>query len=159
MTGFRFRLQRVLDFRRLQFQVAESECHRAAAKLHAIQAQEAVLAYRQSETRKAFARLPGVAGRDLCPLPGWLRCTDSQRAELHRLEQAAAQELQKRRDGLLEAMQRVRLLEKLHDRRKAEWQADFDREIEALAADSAATAYHRLQSVCKPRAASGGGTA
>ena len=35
MTTFRFRLQRVLDFRRMQFQLAESECQRAGAKLHA----------------------------------------------------------------------------------------------------------------------------
>ena len=90
----------------------------------------------KSETRKAFARLPEVAGRDLAPLAGWLRWTDSQRAQLVRLEQAATQELHKRREVLIEAQRKVRSLEKLHEHRKAEWQADFDRELEEQAADA-----------------------
>jgi flagellar biosynthesis chaperone FliJ len=137
MTTFRFRLQRVLDFRRTQFQVAESECQRAAAKLHAIQAQQAALASRRSQTRTAFAQLPEV----------W---ADKTTDHLVRLERAAAQELQKRRDALVEAQRKVRLLEKLHDHRKAQWQSDFDRETEELAADSFRPARPSPRSLSHP---------
>ena len=136
MTTFRFRLQRVLDFRRMQFQILESEYQRAAGKVHAIQAQQAALAARKSETRKAFAYLPEVAGQDLAPLPGWYRWTTRARDHLLRLEKSASQELQQRRTALIEAQRKVRLLEKLHDNRKAEWQSDFDRELEEQAADA-----------------------
>jgi flagellar export protein FliJ len=136
MNTFRFRLQRVLDYRRTQFQIAESACQRAGARVHAIRAQQAALAYRKSETRKAFARLPEVAGQDLESLPGWYKWTDTQSAQLIRLEHAAAQEPQKRREAMVEAQRKVRLLEKLHDNRKAQWQSDFDREVEEQAADA-----------------------
>jgi flagellar export protein FliJ len=136
MTTFRFRLQRVLDFRRTQFQIAESECRRAAASLRTIQAQQAALAGYKSQTRTAFAHLPEVAGEDLAPLGAWYKWTDRARDHLARLEKAAAQELEKRRVTLLDAQRKVRLLEKLQDHRKAQWQSDFDRELEELAADA-----------------------
>lgn len=141
MTTFSFRLQRVLDFRRMLFQIAESECQHAGAKLHGIQAQRAALQARKSETRRVFSHLPEVEGRDLASLPGWYQRTVKVNDDLIRLEKAAALELQKRRDVLIKAQREVRLLEKLHDHRKAEWQSDFDREIEELAADSTNSRY------------------
>jgi len=143
MTSFKFRLQRVLDFRRTQFQIAESECHRAGAKLHAIQAQQAALASRKAETRKAVARAPETTGQELAPLPGWYGWTVSTSRQLGQLERVAAQELQKRRNALVEAQRKVRLLEKLRDNRHAQWQVAFDREIEELAADSTNSRYCR----------------
>jgi flagellar export protein FliJ len=143
MTSFRFRLQRVLDFRQMQFQVAESECQRAAAKLHQIQAQQAALASQKSATRKLFAGLAEVDARDLAALPNWYRWTEAVRDQLARLERTAAQEVQKQREALVEAQRKVRLLEKLRDNRKAQWQADFDRELEELAADSTNSRYSR----------------
>ena len=150
MTTFRFRLQRVLDLRRTQFQIAESECQRAGARLHAIQAQQAVLAARKAETRNAITLLPEVMGRDLAPLPGWFQWTVKAGDHLRRLEQAAAVELQKRREALLAAQRKVRLLEKLRDHRQAEWQVDFDRELEELAADSINSRYSRGAGFSRP---------
>ena len=143
MTAFRFRLERVLDLRRTQFQIAESECQRAAAKLRGIQVQQAVLAARKSETRKTFARLPEVAGRELLPLPVWYKWTDAERGRLAQMEHTAAQELEKKRQALIEAQKKVRLLEKLYERRWTEWQAEFDREIEEIAEDSTSSRYAR----------------
>ena len=136
MTPFRFRLQRVLDFRNVQFQLAESEYQRASAKVRSIQAQQATLAYRKSETRKSFVKLPEVSGRDIAPLSGWLRWTEGRRTLLAGMEQAAMQEVAKRRTILTEAQRKVQLLEKLRDRRKGEWQTAFDRELEEQAADA-----------------------
>jgi flagellar export protein FliJ len=141
MNAFHFRLQRVLDFRRMQFQIAESECQRAGAKLHAIQAQQASLSSQKSATRKLFAGLANVEARDLAPLPNWYQWTITVADHLTRLERTAAQELQKRREALVEAQRKVRLLEKLRDNRHAQWQADFDREIEELAADATNSRY------------------
>jgi flagellar export protein FliJ len=143
MTTFHFRLQRVLEFRGTQFQVAESECHRAAARLRSIQAQQAALAARKSETRKAFANLPEAEGSDLMPLPDWYQWTEKAGSRLSSLERTAVEELQKHRDALIEARRKVRLLEKLRDKRQAEWQQQFDREIEELAADSTNSRYAR----------------
>lgn len=143
MTSFRFRLQRVLDLRRTQFQLAEAECRRAEARLHAVQARNAALAARKSETRRAFSHAAEITGNHLAPLTGWFEWTQTERGRLMSLERTAAEELRKSRQLLVEAQRRVRLLEKLHDNRKAEWQADFDRELEQLAADSINSRYVR----------------
>ena len=143
MTAFRFRLQRVLDFRRMQFQVAESECQRAAAKVHAIQAQQTALAARKLETRRAFAGLPETSGGDLAALPGWYNWTIKANTYLGQIERLALQEMAKRRETLVQAQQKVRLLEKLMAKRQGEWQITFDRELEELAADSTNSRYSR----------------
>jgi UDP-2,3-diacylglucosamine pyrophosphatase LpxH len=143
MTPFRFRLERVLGVRRTQFQVAESECRQAECRLRAIQAQQAALAARKSETRNSVVRLPIVAGRILEPLTYWFHWTETEAHRLIKLEQALTQELQKRRVALVEAHRKVRLLEKLHDNRQAEWQREFDREIEEIAADAINSRYVR----------------
>jgi hypothetical protein len=143
MTPFRFRLQRALAVRRTEFQLAESECRQAEARLRAIQAQHAALAAAKSETRNSVARMPIVAGRILEPLTYWFQWTETESCRLMNLEKTLAQELQKRRQALVEAHRKVRLLEKLHDNRHAEWQADFDREIEEIAADSINSRYAR----------------
>jgi hypothetical protein len=140
---FKFRLQRVLDFRRAQFQIAEAACQRATAQLHAVQARNAALASRKSDTKRAFSHLSEVAGRELSPLTGWYEWTLTEQGRLMNLERAAAQELCKRRDALVEAQRKVRLLEKLEKDRRIEWQAAFDREIEELAADSTNSRYTR----------------
>jgi flagellar export protein FliJ len=146
MTPFRFHLQRVLGVRCTQFQLAESDYRQAQARLHAIQAQYAALAAVKSETRNSVARLPVVAGRTLEPLTYWFHWTETQAHRLMHLEEALIQELQKRREVLVEARRKVRLLEKLRDNRRAEWQAEFDREVEEIAADSINSRYIRNRS-------------
>jgi flagellar export protein FliJ len=152
MTTFTFRLQRVLDFRRTQFQIAESECQRTAAKLHSIQAQQASLASQRFQTRKLFSGLAEVASRDLAPLPAWFKWTETAGRHLANLERVTQQELEKRRQMLVDAQRKVRLLEKLRDDRKGQWQVEFDREIEQLAADSTNSQYARGGGFGRPAA-------
>jgi flagellar export protein FliJ len=144
MTSFRFRLQRVLGFRRTEFQMAESEFHQAEARLHAIQAQNAALAAAKFETRNSVARIPFISGRDLEPLTYWFRWTETENNRLTSLEESAVQELHQRREALIEAQRKVRLLEKLHDSCHARWQSAFDKEIQELAADSINSRYARM---------------
>ncbi len=143
MTTFHFRLQRVLDFRRTQFQFAESEYQRANAKLQALRAQQMAIASRKFETRKAFSSLKEVDGQDLAPLAGWYDWTVRANNYLEQMEKAAIKELQIRRDGLVQAQQKVRLMEKLLTKRQGDWQAAFDKELEELAADSTNSRYSR----------------
>ncbi len=143
MTTFRFRLQRVLDFRRMQFQVAEGECQRAAAELAAIDSRQAALRKGKSETHQEYTQFPQTTGQQLAPLTRWDHWTEIENDRLMKLEHAARQELKKRRDILLDAQQKMRLLEKLHGNRQAQWQSAFDREVEELAADSVCSRYAR----------------
>jgi flagellar export protein FliJ len=147
MTPFHFRLQRVLDFRRTQFQIAESQCHQVEARLRTVQAQHTALAARKTETRTAISRLPMVAGGTLAPLTDWLHWTITEDQRFAKLEKALDQELQKRRTALVEANRKVRLLEKLHEQRRVEWQAEFEREIDEIAADAVNSRYAKAVSL------------
>jgi flagellar FliJ protein len=141
MKPFRFRLQRVLDFRRTQFQVAENDYRRAQAAVLNIQEQQVALAARQQETRRSFSQLPDAMGYDLEHLPDWHRWTTIEAERLTRLEAHATAEVENRRRALIEAQRRIRLLENLRDHRRRQWQIAFDKELEALAADSIASRY------------------
>jgi len=143
MKPFRFRLQRVLDFRRTQFQVAENDYRRAQAAVLNIQEQQTKLAAKKQETRKSFSRLPDAMGCDLLHLPDWYRWAATEAERLSRLEAQAVAEAEKRRQALIENQRRIRLLEHLRDQRRHEWQAAFDKELEALTADSIASRYNR----------------
>lgn len=145
MTSFHYRLERVLAFRRTQFQVADSECRQAEARLRTAQAQHAALAARKAETKSSVARQGVIAGRTLAPLTDWFRWTENEDIRYKKLESAFSQELQKRRQTLIEAHRRVQLLEKLRDSRQAEWQTRFDREVEEIAADAINSRYVRIR--------------
>jgi hypothetical protein len=54
-------------------------------------------------------------------------------------------ELAARQAAVLEARRRYRLLERLKDRRWAEWQSAADRELDELAADSYLAQWARRQ--------------
>ncbi|HZZ38892.1 MAG TPA: hypothetical protein VFE06_07165 [Acidobacteriaceae bacterium] len=136
-------MQRVLEFRQTQFQLAESEFQHAAAKVRSLQAQQAALIARKWETRRTIASLPQVKGGHLAPLPGWYQWTVRAADQLSALEREATADLQKRRQAMVEAHRQVRLLEKLRDKRRGEWQAAFDRELEELAADSTNSRFSR----------------
>jgi flagellar export protein FliJ len=151
MSPFRFRLQRVLELRRTQFQIAEIDYSRALSKLHAAQASRATLAEKQLETRRSFSRMQQVQGQDLAPLGDWYRWADGEASRLTGVEQAAAQEVEKRRLSLVEAQRKTRLLEKLRDQRQKQWQSAFDKEIESLAADSTSSRYARAGTRDKKR--------
>jgi len=84
-----------------------------------------------------------VAGRTLAPLSDWFHWTETEDQRYTKLEKALGQELERRRTALMEAHRKVRLLEKLHDNSHAEWQAEFDREIEEIAADAINSRYAR----------------
>ncbi len=134
---------RVLDFRRMQFQLAEAEYQRATAGLVAIHSQQAALIKGKSETHQEYTEFPQITGQQLASLTRWEHWTETESDRLMKLERAAQQELKKRRDILLGAQQKMRLLEKLQRNRQAHWQSAFEREIEELAADSVSSRYAR----------------
>jgi len=108
-----------------------------------IQEQQATLAARKQETRISFSQLPDAMGYDLEHLPDWYRWTTTEAERLTRLEAQAVTEVENRRRALIEAQRKIRLLEHLRDRRLGQWQSAFDKELEALAADSIASRYIR----------------
>jgi hypothetical protein len=77
-----------------------------------------------------------LAGNDLAALGSYRAAVRRREKEIDSRRAESRERLASERTGLMEARRRFRLLERLKDRRSAEWEAARDRETEALAAES-----------------------
>jgi flagellar export protein FliJ len=142
MKAFRFRLDQALRWRATQRDLAKSQVAAAAKLLRELR--EEIDARRNSLTTGAQAfSTNGATGESLS---SWASFTEHtvrriRDLELHvrKAEQALAAQMQL----LAEANRKVQLLENLRHRQLDHWNADFNRELEAFAAE---TFLFRLQS-------------
>jgi flagellar export protein FliJ len=136
MKTFRFPLQKALELRDMQLGLEEAKFQKAAATVAAADRErEALLAIRadaEAEVRGA----PTVAGEDLASLSAFQRHAEMQEKRIlaHRAQCVTAMEAQ--RAVMLEARRALRLLERLKDKRKAEWNLEAAKEIEEMASES-----------------------
>jgi hypothetical protein len=143
MTSFHFRLQKVLDWRRTRLALEEANYRRHAKILANIDRQDAELAAAaQSAERQVRAWNP-LAGLDLDALDAYRLRTKNQRKELAATRTEAVKRLAAQQAQMLDARRKVRLLERLKERRLADWQAAFDQEIEQTAAESYLAQWRR----------------
>jgi flagellar FliJ protein len=136
MKAFRFSLERALEWRRAELEQAEARFKQQTAELAAIDRQRA-----ESEAADLRAEIEvrawqPVSGEDLAALAAFRTSMRRQRdlLQVRRLE--CERNLAERQKEMMEARRRVRLLERLKERRLAEWQAAFDHELEQQAAES-----------------------
>jgi flagellar export protein FliJ len=135
MKTFSFRLERVLEWRQAQLDVEQSALGRVAAEFARW---ETVLANLGNARAKAEGLVQSgpVDGADLGALASYQEHIERQRKiALDRRRDCAAR-LEKQRARLLQARRDHRLLEKLRQVRRAEWETAVDREFEALAAET-----------------------
>lgn len=143
MNSFRFPLQRALEWRRTQLELAEVQLQQqlaALAELERTRAElEAIGVRAESEVREWNP----LAGGDLTAL-GSFRLLVRQRARELAVQRTACQKvLAERQADLLEARRKCRLLERLKERRRAEWQLACDRELDELASESYLAQWNR----------------
>src|ERR1700691_3720389 len=145
MSGFRFSLEKALDLRRLQLELEESKFQQqAAALLELDRIRDQIRASRASA--EAQVRIGGSAlGFDLPALGASSLHVQAKEKELAQRRVEGEKKLEERRNAMLEARRRCRLLERLKERRKAEWDTAFNRELEAVAGESLLAQWNRGQ--------------
>jgi len=136
MTTFQFPLQRALDWRRTQLQLAEARVEQQLAAAAAIDRARADLDAMARRTEVEVRQFPALEGADLSALGSFRVASQVRRRELAARREECQRELAARRAVMLEARRRSRLLERLKERRFTEWQSVADRELDELAADS-----------------------
>jgi hypothetical protein len=143
MQAFRFTLEKALEIRARQLSLAELEFQRAAAALaHTDREREILLSARlsaESQIRRASA----LAGEDLLALEWFHRRSQKEERRLLHLRAEREQIVEERRAAMLEARRRLRLLERLRERRYSEWSARTAKEIEDLASESHLATWRR----------------
>lgn len=136
MNRFQFRLARVQDYRRHQLETAREALHTLLAELEALRASRERLREAYLAEEAAIARSPAAQPRDREALAGYRRHIAREQARLDGRIAGCAARVEKQRALVMEARRRCRLLEKLHEKRKAEWDRAFAREIDSLAEES-----------------------
>ncbi len=136
MTAFRFPLAKVLEWRRAQLQAARARFQQQAAVVAGLDAERAALETAAAQAEIAVRQAESVHGSDLAALAGFSRHVRIREAEIAAARARAQSELENREKEMLEARRRVRLLERLEQRRRQEWSAAMDRELEEVAAES-----------------------
>jgi hypothetical protein len=144
MRAFEFPLRQALQWRRTQLELEENKLARLAATLEEMALAAVRLDLVKSRAEGAVRQSAVVEAGDL-----WALAAYRQRliAELRALEQrrvAAEQQVAAQRQKVLEAQRQCRLLEKLEQRRHAEWQKAADGELDNLAAESFLARWNRV---------------
>jgi flagellar export protein FliJ len=136
MQRFRFRLDRVLEWRRKKYRLEETRLAACVALVFAAERKiEELRAERTSIERELIER-PAIPAADLLNLSRYRLRASKEEIELgeeRRLRLVAAAE---QRVRVQQAQRQVKLLEKMRERRLEEHTAADNREMESLAAEA-----------------------
>jgi hypothetical protein len=136
MNAFRFPLQKVLDWRRTQLELEEVRFRQQSAAMADLDRASAQLSAAGSTAERQVRGWNPVAGGELAALGSFRLHVKLKETELAVPKAECRKELGRRESVMLEARRRLRLLERLRERRLAEWCEERDKELEALASEA-----------------------
>ena len=143
MAQFRFSLEKVLRWRRIELAREEVKVQRLIQEKARVETMLARIASERSSLTASVARLPGLQGGDLRAAAAYgLRL----RQQVQKLADARArlqEDLVVQQKKFAEAKLRLRLLEELKARRLERWQYEEACQLERLAAESYLAGWNR----------------
>jgi hypothetical protein len=143
VRAFVFPLRRALEWRRTQLELEENKLQRLTAALEELELAQVRLDLIKTRTEQAVREAGTVEARDLWALAAYRQRLMTELRALAQRKRDGEQQVTAQRGQVLEVQRQCRLLEKLEERRRAEWHADADREMEALAAESFLALWNR----------------
>jgi len=143
MRSFRFSLEKVLSWRRTELQAEEARLAALFAQRTRLDAARAEIRAVRDRAGSRMLEAGPIDGVELASLSGYLRRLEKELIALDRQRAQSGEEILKQRARVVDAHRRVRLLEKLKDRRLGEWRLDWQRENENLASESFLARWRR----------------
>lgn len=147
MTAFRFRLDKVMAWRQRQLELAEVDFRREAGVLSEMDRVAAELEASGIRAEVEVREWRHIEGRDLAALSGFRVYLERRAKELAARRVEQARKLAECERAMLEARRRCRLLERLRDRRLAEWTSASAAESEQIASESYLARFARQSSI------------
>jgi len=136
MQTFRFRLERILDWRRKEFEAEEARLGPLVSAQKQLEtAQREILAAWDRAGRELLAG-GTVYGTDLAALGSFRARLERDLESNARARREAAARIADQQARVVDAHRRVRLLEKLRHRKLEQWSAAWDRELESFAGEA-----------------------
>src|SRR5438045_342283 len=130
MKRFEFPLARVRDFRRQQLELEEGKLQLLLRERQSLEAESLRIESEAAETRRSLIVTLSVESQELVASDAYLRRLAVEKKRLAgKITEWQARAV-KQREAVLEARRRVRLMEKLEERRFREWERAVDREQE-----------------------------
>jgi flagellar biosynthesis chaperone FliJ len=136
MTTFTFRLERVLRWRQAKFEMEQFTLSRLAAERARWDRALAELETSRAHAASLLLSSTSLSGKDLEAMVRYKDLVAKQKQIALNRRAECDQKMEQQRARMLQARREFRLLEKLRQVRRAEWEAAVDREFEALAAES-----------------------
>jgi flagellar export protein FliJ len=143
MKAFRFRLDRVLDWRRTELDLEESRLKQLHARIALLDRERAALEAARDAAVRALLSRDSVDGTELHSLSSYRAAVRLQSIRLAQQRREREAELARQQQKLLEARRRMRLLENLKDRRRVEW--NYEMERQAQGEENGLFRAHRLR--------------
>jgi hypothetical protein len=143
MEPFRFRLEKVLSWQRTVTDLEEARTKQWLAALAQTRNARAQLVLSREEAGRAVVAAAALEPQDLVALAEFRWGVAARDLELQKREQDCEQKLAEQRRRWIEARRRCLLLEKLKERRLAEYRAQLDHELETVAMESFAAGWGR----------------
>ncbi len=136
MKAFRFPLERVMQWRKLQLDMEHSTLQLRIEELRQLAAARDLLerAIHQSEAK--LRDRADLTGSDLNAQGNFLRTSAAKRTDLAQKFRSCEERVRTQRKKYQDAQRNFRLLEMLKADRRQEWSRAFDKELEDLAAES-----------------------
>jgi flagellar export protein FliJ len=143
MNAFRFHLARVLELRESEAKAEESKLEQMYAIRARMEAERDTLIASFERMATDIRSQRQLHASELMALDGYKTRVEREKAQWAAKLREQDAIIEKQRARVVEARGRVRLMEKLREKRGAEWQAAADREMEELAADFSAAQWLR----------------
>ena len=136
MKAFEFRLQRILEFRRQQAEIEQARLDSLIRQVKQLEHESIVLEQQKAGSGAEMRNAELVTGEHWAALAQFEAYVVRRSADLQKQIAQMSDRTKSQRTLLIEAHRKVKLLERLRDRRVKEWTAACDRELEELAAES-----------------------
>ena len=136
MNAFRFPLQKVLDWRKTELGIEEARYRRQIEMLAEIDRERARLEGAGAAAEEQVREWNPVVGGELSALGSFRLHMKHREFALAQPRAECLQKIAAQQQAMLAARRRLRLLERLRERRLAEWTSARDREVEELASES-----------------------
>jgi flagellar export protein FliJ len=145
MTAFKFRLERVLQLKTSQARTEEFKLEALLRQRAQIQAEMDAADSSLLQARKSIESATFSTSAELLAFEHYKVRAEKERQEALRKLAVHDEAVEKQRSAVVAARSGVLLLEKLREKRRADWQAEADKEIEAMAADFSAAQWLRSE--------------
>ena len=143
MSTFQFPLQRVLSWRETQLSIEEADLDRLRFELRTVETALEDLVSREAIENEVIQAARSLSGAELAGLAHAREWMVSEKKRIQSRIADCLRGIELRTAAVTEARRKVRLMERLKERRRVSWTQEANRGLEELASDSAIAAWRR----------------